>query len=209
MSVICPTVTAYTPEEYDEQVTLVSGLSPRIHVDVADLSFTPHETVALDTLSWGTALRVDMHSMSRRIEKQLGMIANLAPSLVVFHAEAVADIGAFTEALHAKGIQAGVALLQPTSVESIAPYVTALDHVLVFSGSLGSYGGSADLTLLSKVHQLRELKPELEIGWDGGISIDNAAQLVEGGVDVLNVGGAIQKANQPQNAYNMLVSKIA
>jgi ribulose-phosphate 3-epimerase len=60
------------------------------------------------------------------------------------------------------------------------------------------------LKLLNKVTELRKLKPELEIGWDGGINVDNAKQLSEGGVDVLNVGGAIQKAEDPKAAYDKL-----
>jgi pentose-5-phosphate-3-epimerase len=44
----------------------------------------------------------------------------------------------------------------------------------------------------------------LEIGWDGGINDRNISQLVFGGVDVLNVGGYIQNANNPERAYNSL-----
>ncbi len=51
---------------------------------------------------------------------------------------------------------------------------------------------------------LRKLKPELEIGWDGGVNDTNAAILVQSGVDVLNVGGFIQKSKDPQAAYNKL-----
>ena len=43
-----------------------------------------------------------------------------------------------------------------------------------------------------------------EIGWDGGITADNAAVLVTAGVRVLNVGGYIQKADDPQAAYAKL-----
>ncbi len=60
--------------------------------------------------------------------------------------------------------------------------------------------------LLTKVRQLRKLKKDIEIGWDGGINQDNAKKLILGGVDVLNVGGSIQKAGSPAKAYATLKS---
>jgi ribulose-phosphate 3-epimerase len=76
--------------------------------------------------------------------------------------------------------------------------------VLVFSGNLGHHGGEADLGLLEKVRQIKVHHPEVEIGWDGGINDQNVKQLVEAGVEVLNVGGYIQKADYPERAYATL-----
>src|SRR5690606_36219400 len=98
----------------------------------------------------------------------------------------------------------GVALLKDTPASAIEPYIDQIEHVLVFSGDLGYYGGKADLALLSKVTELKKMKPSLEIGWDGGINDHNASELVKGGVDVLNVGGFIQKATDPEDAYAIL-----
>ena len=111
-------------------------------------------------------------------------------------------------ALKEKDIRVGVALLPETSVEKIAPAIDDIDHVLIFSGDLGYFGGTAKLQLLDKVRALRALKPELEIGWDGGINSDNASKLVLGGIDVLNTGGAIHKAKNPEAAYDKLSNVI-
>lgn len=56
--------------------------------------------------------------------------------------------------------------------------------------------------------QLKDLKPELEIGWDGGVDEKNALPLVEAGVDVLNVGGFIQNSSHPESAYATLDSIV-
>ena len=69
---------------------------------------------------------------------------------------------------------------------------------------LGFHGGEADLSLLDKVREVRQLYPEVEIGWDGGINDSNAAQLIVAGVDVLNVGGYVHKAPSPNDAYATL-----
>jgi pentose-5-phosphate-3-epimerase len=63
--------------------------------------------------------------------------------------------------------------------------------------------------MLGKVHMIRQRFPDIEIAWDGGINDQNARQIVEGGVDVLNVGGFIHKATDPQKAYAKLETVIA
>ncbi len=98
----------------------------------------------------------------------------------------------------------GLALLQDTSVESVSRIINKFNHILIFSGHLGYHGGQADLSLLDKVKQVRELHPQAEIGWDGGINDQNVKQLAEAGVDVLNVGGFIQKAADPVQAFKKI-----
>jgi ribulose-phosphate 3-epimerase len=51
---------------------------------------------------------------------------------------------------------------------------------------------------------LKQYKPDLEVGWDGGINDQNVAELINGGVDVLNVGGYIQRAEDPARAFAAL-----
>jgi ribulose-phosphate 3-epimerase len=79
--------------------------------------------------------------------------------------------------------------------------------VLIFSGKLGHFGGHADLDLLDKVRQLKEIKPTLEIGWDGGVNDQNAAELAHGGIDVLNAGGYLH-GKDPAAAYAKLMSEV-
>jgi ribulose-phosphate 3-epimerase len=130
----------------------------------------------------------------------------LGPQLVIVHAEAEGDFMTFARTLHRHGMESGVALLPQTPIETITPALEVIDHVLIFSGDLGHFGGTADLRLLEKVRRLRQLKPTLEIGWDGGINDQNVRALAEGGVDVLNVGGFIQRAEVPEGAYQTLRS---
>ncbi len=78
----------------------------------------------------------------------------------------------------------------------------------MFSGNLGYHGGQANLGLLDKVRDIRQHHPEVEIAWDGGINSDNAQQLMDAGVDLLNVGGFIQKSEDPEAAYATLESVI-
>ena len=71
------------------------------------------------------------------------------------------------------------------------------DQVVIVSGNLGEQTGIADLSLTSKVTELKKIKPELEIAWDGGINKQNIEQLSKAGIDIFYVGGAIHKSTDP------------
>jgi pentose-5-phosphate-3-epimerase len=115
----------------------------------------------------------------------------------------------FAARLHQADILAGLAILQDTPVENAYQIMHSFDHVLVFSGNLGHHQGVADLGLLDKVAKVRDHHPDAEIGWDGGVNDQNAKRLVDGGVDVLNVGGFIAGAKDPKAAYAKLETVIA
>jgi ribulose-phosphate 3-epimerase len=129
---------------------------------------------------------------------------SLGPQMVIVHAEGEGNFVPFAELMHRHGIEIGVALKPETPVSLLRPALEWIDYVLIFSGDLGHFGGQADLALLDKAKLLRQLKPQLEIGWDGGINNTNARALAMGGVDVLNVGGFIQHASDPRMAYGAL-----
>ncbi len=90
-----------------------------------------------------------------------------------------------------------------------AELISASDHVMIFSGDLGKYGGTASMMQLEKVRLVKNINASVEIGWDGGINVENAFSLAQGGVDVFNVGRAIQKALDPKAAYDALVAEIS
>lgn len=205
---ICPTVTVDCFEDFQEQIERIAHFATRIHIDAADGSMTPNELMPVDQVWWPGNVRTDIHLMANEPALYVENLLALGPQLVIVHAEAKGDYSAIANRLRRHGIEAGVALQQDTPVELIVPALGLIDHVLVFSGKLGSYGGKADLNLLDKVRQLKKLKPQLEIGWDGGINDDNASQLAEGGVDVLNVGGFIQRSPNPRAAYATLVHEV-
>lgn len=206
MAIICPTVTAGNPHEYREQVERITPFAKRIHLDFMDGLFTKNKSLDLSKI-WVPhehGIQADLHLMYMRPDLYLEIIKHIKPALVIIHAESKSDFMALADKLHYARIKVGVALLPQTSVDMIAPAINEIDHVLIFSGDLGHFGGKANLALLKKATELKQLKPELEIGWDGGINEQNAARLVQGGIDVLNVGGYIQKADDPADRYRKL-----
>lgn len=208
MAIICPTVLASEPHEFREQMERIAHFAQRIQIDLCDGIFTQTKTIALDQIWWPHSIPADIHLMYQRPDLYLDQILELKPSMVIVHAEAEGTFVPFAEAMHANGIKVGVAILQETKPESLKPAISHIDHVLIFAGSLGHFGGEADLGQLSKAETLKKMKSEIEIGWDGGVNESNSAVLADGGVDVLNVGGYIQKAEDPKAAYDKLSSVV-
>ncbi len=211
MSIICPTVTPTTtdPHEYREQLERIQHIASRIQLDFMDGDFASPRSTNLAQAWWPDDVIADVHLMYRKPLEYIETLVSLHPSLVIIHAEAEGDLAGMLEHLQGLGIKAGVALLQDTSVDSVKNLVSIADHVLIFAGSLGTFGGHADMTQLDKVPAIRAIKPGIEIGWDGGANATNVRQLADGGIDVINAGSAIQRAENPLEAYQHLKSLLA
>ncbi len=208
MSVIVPTVLAENAHQYREQVERISEFAKRIHIDFTDGIFAKSKTLPLDKAWLPEDMIVDIHVMHALPGMESKELIALKPHLVVVHAEAEGNFVILADKLHKHGIKIGVALLPETDPRSIKKAIKHVDHVLIFSGDLGHFGGKADLNLLHKISQIRKLKHSVEIGWDGGINEENVAQIAKSGVDVLNAGGAIQRSEDPAASYAHLQSLL-
>ncbi len=205
---ICPTITATEPHEYRAQMERIAGFAHRIHIDLADGVFTDNKLIDLDQVWWPAGLTVDVHMMYETVLPFMDKIIELRPHMLIVQAEAVGNFYDIARKLNKHGIRVGVSILQHTEVKKIKTAIKDISHVLIFSGDLGHFGGHADLRLLEKVKQIKKLNKDIEIGWDGGINFDNADLLSKGGIDVLNVGGGIQRADNPHAAYDKLKSLV-
>lgn len=206
--VVTPTVLADNPQSYKEQIDRISQFASRIHIDLADDIFTSKATINPIQAWWPTDKHIDVHFMVQNPQEHLQTLISKNPNLVIFHAEANLDFTRITKELKSFGISSGLAILADSPVNQYQDQIKESDHVLIFSGSLGRFGGSADLSNLAKVAKIKEINPDIEIGWDGGINDENVGEIAAAGVSVLNVGGFIQKADKPQVAYDILSSRI-
>lgn len=205
---IAPTVLAETTDQFKTMMERIHQLADRVHIDISDGEFAPTFTINANEAWWPEGWHADIHAMVARPSEYVDQLIALKADLIIFHAEVQEDLLPVMQKIKSAGIKAGIALQRPTVPSTVAGLIQAADHVMIFSGNLGHYGGNASLMQLEKVRLVRDIKPEVEIGWDGGVTIDNAFGLAQGGVDVLNVGGAIAKAADPAAAYKSLVAEI-
>lgn len=208
MSQIVPAITVETLDQYRAETERIGAFARRVHVDISDGEFAPTFLLGESSLYWPEGWEVDVHAMVMRPSEHLAAILQLKPSLVIFHAESQENLLPLFAQLREAGVKAGVALLKTTVPATIEDVIKDADHVMIFSGELGYHGGTASMMQLEKVRLVKKIKPEVEVGWDGGVNIENAYTLTQGGVDVLNAGGVIANSENPTDTYNQLVKEM-
>lgn len=207
MAEICPTITAYNPHQYREQMERVSEFADRIHIDLMDGLFAPTRSLGYKHTWWAKekSIGVDIHLMYENPLEVVEYLSSMRPQLIIVHAEANhLEVEQSLKFLGREKIKRGLAILPETVPHEVNNWLKMADYCLVFSGDLGHFGGRVDFSQADKIPLIKDINPNLEIGWDGGINADNAADLIVAGVDVLNVGGFIQRAERPDEAYAIL-----
>ncbi|MDX2775843.1 hypothetical protein PV379_00535 [Streptomyces caniscabiei] len=208
MSVIAPAILAENPDDYKAKIERIQNFAQRIHIDISDGEFAPTFTINAAQAWWPQEWAADIHAMVARPSEHLETLISLKPHLIIFHAEASENIVPILQHVKKFGIKAGVALLRSTVPSNVSAMIAEADHVMIFSGDLGKYGGTANMMQLEKVRLIRAIRTDVEIGWDGGVTVENAYSLAQGGIDVLNVGGTLDKTEDPQTVYATLVNEI-
>lgn len=205
---IVPAILTDNKQDYRAQVERINYFTRRVQIDITDGVFAPYPTLDITNVWWPKNWAADLHLMVANPSAYLDTILKLHPSLCILHAEANEDLLPIFESLKQADIKTGVALLPSTYPGDIKQYIDAADHVMVFAGQLGVQGSPADLMQMEKIAIIRGMKPEVEIGWDGGANITNVRALAHADLDVINVGSAISQANNPAEVFQSLVAEI-
>lgn len=216
MTVIAPTITTSDTAVYQQKLEDFLAFAERIQIDITDGELAPSQTINLNQLYWpkpdDRRTKIDLHLMLMRPMQWLDQIVSLAPDKIILHAEsneAAVNLPRIFEHLRRFGIEVGVALLPETQPDEVKSLLDISDTVLIFGGHLGYQGGVADLSQLDKIPAIKAINPEATIEWDGGASLENIANLVEAGVDQVNVGSAISSQPNAKAAYDELLAKLS
>lgn len=205
---IVPSILTDNKQDYRAQAERINIFTRRVQIDVTDGIFAQNPTLDMTNIWWPKNWDADLHFMAAKPSESLDTILKLSPSLCILHAEASENLLPIFEMLKSAGIKTGVALLQSTFPGNVKQYIDAADHVLIFAGQLGVQGSPADLMQMEKIPLIRNMKPEVEIGWDGGANMSNIRALAHADLDVINVGSAISKAENPAQVFEELVAEI-
>ncbi len=200
---IVPAILAADAADYTAKLKRV-GFADRVHIDITDGVFAPSQTINLAQVYKPAHAKTDLHLMMKRPQDQLETVISLEPDLVIIHAEADADLEPLIKELTDFGIKAGLAILPETSVESVKNLLPAIDHLLIFTGHLGFYGGEMQADCLGKIKEAKSIRPELEISVDGGVNQETAKLAIQAGADVLISGGFIVENADPKAAFQQL-----
>lgn len=205
---IVPSILTDNKQQYRALVETINAFTRRVQIDVTDGVFATNQTLDVTNIWWPKNWTADLHLMATNPSEHLDTILKLNPSLCILHAEAQEDLLPTFQTLKEAGIRTGVALLPATYPGHVQHYIDAADHVLVFAGQLGVQGSPADLMQMEKIALIRALKPDVEIAWDGGANMTNVRALAHAELDVINIGSAITRAEDPAAAFQELVAEI-
>ena len=203
---IVPTILTSNINAFTQYFNIYKNISKRIQLDISDGVLAPTKTIQLNQIAFpdNWSGEWDIHLMSTQPSLYIEDILRLQPSLVILHAEAQENLLPIFGQLAQNGIKTGVALQKSTYPGNATQYIEKADHVLVFAGELGRQGGEADLIQIEKVKIIKNLAPTVEIGWDGGVKLENIREIAHSGVEVINVGSYFSKSSNVKISYDQL-----
>ncbi len=182
----------------DEVAAVERAGADFLHVDVMDGHFVPNLTVGppiVEALRKVTKLPLDVHLMMTNADSFIAEFADAGADYLTVHVEACPHLHRTVQSIKERGVKAGVTLNPATSLRSLEEIVGDADLVLIMSVNPGFGGQTFIPSVLKKIGSARRLIDEagsralLEV--DGGVKVDNAAQIIAAGADVLVAGSAI------------------
>lgn len=167
-----------------------------VHVDVMDGHFVPNLTIGpmvVAAIRPHTRKVLDVHLMIEPVDPYLEAFAKAGSDIITIHAEAGPHVDRSLQVIRAMGKKAGVSLNPATPEGAVAYLLDKVDLVLVMSVNPGFGGQSFLRSQLEKIRRLRQMigNRPIELEVDGGVTRENAAEIVAAGADVLVAGSAV------------------
>lgn len=181
------------------------------HLDVMDGRFVPNISFGLPVIS---AIRkvakktLDVHLMIAEPEKYVMDFARAGADNLSVHIEACTHLHRVIQMIHGEGMNAGVAINPHTPVAALEDVIEDIDLICMMSVNPGFGGQKFIPHTLKKIEQLKDLisksgsKALIEI--DGGVTLDNAAEIIRTGADVLVAGNTVFSAANPSEMIGKL-----
>ena len=185
------------------------------HLDVMDGVFVPNISFGMPvikSMAKHTTKPLDVHLMIVEPDRYIQTFADLGADVLTVHVEACTHLHRSLQSIKAAGMKAGVALNPHTPVASLSHIIADIDLVCLMSVNPGFGGQSFIEATYEKVRELRTLidenKASTLIEIDGGVTDQNASQLVAAGADVLVAGSYVFSATDPAATIANLSAQV-
>ena len=174
------------------------------HLDVMDGSFVPNISFGIPVIEQirkATKKVCDVHLMIQRPELLTEAFHKAGADILTVHYEACIHLHRNLQQIKSLGMKAGIAINPHTPVSLLRDILPDADLICLMSVNPGFGGQQFIPGTLQKIRELVQLKKEtgsnalIEI--DGGVTLDNAASILEAGADVLVAGNTVFRSSNP------------
>lgn len=209
---IAPSILAADFSHLGEGIAAVERGGARIlHVDVMDGHFVPNISIGVPVVSSlrkATTLVLDVHLMIEEPGRYVGAFADAGADMISVHQEATPHLDRVLAAIQERDIEAGVVLNPATPVATLSEVLPVVDFVLVMSVNPGFGGQKFIPGSLEKLRQLKELRSRYNYTYrievDGGLDLDNVADAVRAGAEIIVAGTSVFRTPDPAEAVRKM-----
>ena len=174
------------------------GGADYIHVDVMNGHFVPNISfgaAVMKSLNGKTSLPYDVHLMIENPDQYIGDFVTEQTEFITVHQEACVHLHRTIQNIKSKGVKAGVSINPATPVSTLECVLEDLDLVLIMSVNPGFGGQKFIPQTLQKVKELAAIKKERGLDFaieiDGGVTLANAKEVMDAGVEIAVAGSAV------------------
>jgi ribulose-phosphate 3-epimerase len=170
-----------------------------VHFDVMDNHYVPNLTfgpmICNSLRDYGIKAPIDVHLMVEPVDELVTQFAKAGATLISFHPEASRHVDRTIQLIREHGCKPGLVLNPSTPLGQLQWTLDKLDMVLLMSVNPGFGGQSFIPHVLDKIRKVRGMIDasgrEIRLEIDGGITVDNFAEVAAAGVDTFVSGSAI------------------
>jgi len=203
----------------DEVQAIEAAGADLVHLDVMDNHFVPNLTVGpmvCKAIRPHVRLPIDVHLMVRPVDALAEAFAEAGANIISFHPEAADHVDRTVQIIHSHGCKAGLVFNPATPLNWLDHILSEIDVVLLMSVNPGFGGQSFIPTALPKLAKVRALIDaqraaggrEVWLEVDGGVKVDNIAEVAAAGADTFVAGSAIFGAPDPDGGYIGVLQRL-
>lgn len=205
MAIVAPSFLACNFLRLEEECAMVNNSEAEwFHLDVMDGRFVPNISFGIPIIEHirkATTKVCDVHLMIEEPGKFAEAFRKAGADNLSVHIEACPNLHRNIQQIKELGMKAGVAINPHTPVSMLADVLHDIDLVCMMSVNPGFGGQKFIPHTIEKIKQLRRMIDErnlnLLIEVDGGVTLDNAASIIQAGADVLVAGSSVFNAKDP------------